>query len=374
MKQDILDLVATGKMTGRTTPLALPRMTRQEAQARSALAQRVHGNSVNWGEREWRLRLIPLADAAIVADGGEWLVEMEWGGAPLEIFVPGAAAQAWVEACYPELAIPSLPDAFVTPLLEGSIAQVVASLAALQKGPVRVDAIARGGRVASTLGHAFFFEASHGARSIHGRLATSSLGLMLAAGLVAKLLPVPNRLATDDLPIRLRAEIGRTKLGPEELARLRPGDAVLLEHALLTSGGELWLGAGDMGLRVHVDDSHLTVVEALTQGGHAMVDESDAAATVPEPKGLDHLPMLVSFDLGQRTLTLGEVRTLQPGQVLALDQPLTSAVNIRVNGALVGVGELVEIDGRLGVVIGSLFESASPQPALEDLQAEEAAE
>ncbi len=56
-------------------------------------------------------------------------------------------------------------------------------------------------------------------------------------------------------------------------------------------------------------------------------------------------------------MTLSEIRLLQPGQVLDLGKPLASAVNIRANGTLIGLGELVEIDGRLGVSVAMLAEA-----------------
>ena len=50
-------------------------------------------------------------------------------------------------------------------------------------------------------------------------------------------------------------------------------------------------------------------------------------------------------ELGQR---------VQVGQVLDLGRPLSQAVNIRANGALIGTGELMEIGGRIAVGITSL--------------------
>jgi type III secretion protein Q len=74
------------------------------------------------------------------------------------------------------------------------------------------------------------------------------------------------------------------------------------------------------------------------------------------PVTLDKIPVHVTFDLGERRLTLAELKALQPGQVLDLGRPLTAPVNVRANGALVGRGELVEIDGALGVAIVELME------------------
>lgn len=85
-----------------------------------------------------------------------------------------------------------------------------------------------------------------------------------------------------------------------------------------------------------------------------MIDE-DSGEQTGAFGALDRLLMRVAFDVGERTMTLGELQALQEGQVIELGQPLSTAVSIRVNGSLVGTGELVEVDGRLGVSVTSIF-------------------
>ena len=77
-------------------------------------------------------------------------------------------------------------------------------------------------------------------------------------------------------------------------------------------------------------------------------------ANAQDAVSLDSVPVRLSFDLGERTLSLGELKALQVGQSFDLVQPLSSAVQLRVNGALIGTGELVEIDGQIGVTITAL--------------------
>lgn len=73
-----------------------------------------------------------------------------------------------------------------------------------------------------------------------------------------------------------------------------------------------------------------------------------------QPAPIDSIPVLLVFDLGERSMTLGDLKAVQVGQVLELDRPLGTFVNLRANGRLIGTGELVEIDGRLGVSIATL--------------------
>jgi type III secretion protein Q len=61
--------------------------------------------------------------------------------------------------------------------------------------------------------------------------------------------------------------------------------------------------------------------------------------------------MRISFDLGERHLTLRELAGVAPGYIFDLGLAPERAVNLRVNGVRIGEGELVEIDGRIGVAI-----------------------
>jgi type III secretion system YscQ/HrcQ family protein len=69
---------------------------------------------------------------------------------------------------------------------------------------------------------------------------------------------------------------------------------------------------------------------------------------------LETVPVRVTFDLGQRSLTLAELREIGPGHVFELGRELRRCVQVRANGRLIGEGELVDVDGRLGVSILSL--------------------
>jgi type III secretion protein Q len=67
------------------------------------------------------------------------------------------------------------------------------------------------------------------------------------------------------------------------------------------------------------------------------------------------VPVRLTFELGERQLTLGELRLLQPGQTFDLARPLVEGpVVVRANGAWLGTGDLVEIDGRIGVTLRAL--------------------
>lgn len=80
------------------------------------------------------------------------------------------------------------------------------------------------------------------------------------------------------------------------------------------------------------------------------VDDSSEGET-----GEDDLPVMLCFDLGHLELTLAALRALGPGSVLALPAPSDAPVRVTVGGRVVGTGELVEIEGQLGVRLLRIF-------------------
>ena len=69
----------------------------------------------------------------------------------------------------------------------------------------------------------------------------------------------------------------------------------------------------------------------------------------------EDLEIRLSFDLGHLSLPLGELQNLQPGYSFELDMPASGSVRIHAGAQLIGRGELVQIDDRLGVRVTELF-------------------
>ncbi|MFV0511695.1 MAG: flagellar motor switch protein FliN [Shewanella algae] len=61
------------------------------------------------------------------------------------------------------------------------------------------------------------------------------------------------------------------------------------------------------------------------------------------------LPVQVTLELASTEMTLGELTHMGQGDVIALDRMVGEPLDIRVNGALLGRGEVVEVNGRYGV-------------------------
>ncbi len=61
------------------------------------------------------------------------------------------------------------------------------------------------------------------------------------------------------------------------------------------------------------------------------------------------IPVQLSAVLGSREVTLQELANFKAGEVISLGTPPNQVVDLVVNGRAVAKGELVEIDGKLGV-------------------------
>ena len=88
-----------------------------------------------------------------------------------------------------------------------------------------------------------------------------------------------------------------------------------------------------------------------------MSEPSQAPNPAPAPLNPDDLEIRLDFDLGHLTLPLRELRTIQPGYSFELDRPDPQPVRILAGSQVIGYGELVQIDDRLGVRVTSLIQS-----------------
>ncbi len=84
-----------------------------------------------------------------------------------------------------------------------------------------------------------------------------------------------------------------------------------------------------------------------------------ASPAKPDPRaaGLTaDVPVQLVAVMGKKTLTIKEILSLNKGQVIELNRFPNEAIDLVANGKLMAKGELVEIDGKLGVRIIRIFE------------------
>ncbi len=152
----------------------------------------------------------------------------------------------------------------------------------------------------------------------------------------------------NELPIKVRFLVGETKITYSTLTSLARRDVLIIEDSYLGENlnelsvkfGEKYSAIGTM------DGKKITVTDVL---GKSMdeIDESD----VDQQEAYGELSVRLSFDLGDRVVQLSELMSIGPGYVFDLGRDVRRAVFIRANGKIIGEGELVDMDGEVGVSI-----------------------
>ncbi len=389
-------------------PLLLPSVSATEAQSLTLLAQRARDLPL-WplppevaagAGPVGRLHLLPARREAPVLGEGELLaIRGTWAGAQFVLAVPPQGGAVLAQVLGGAMPLHALP----APWLQAFDALVArwlgAQVSGLGRGAAQVLAVQRlsGLSELPQLAHEFHWQADFGFQtspevaggdgaSLLGLLRVDSLGLMLMAGLSSQSPPAqPAAALSAGLPCRLRLRVGETTLPLARWRALRPGQALLLQTRYLGEDRTLHLAVGEgalagWGFLARLGDHELTVLRGpmktttappeetggfddLAQGPGASGIAGDGDADWPqapgEPLPLDQMPVRLTFDLGEATLTLEELQRLQPGQVIPTDRIAQDYVAVRANGALVGRGVLMELDGRLAVSLTALAPAAS---------------
>ncbi len=132
--------------------------------------------------------------------------------------------------------------------------------------------------------------------------------------------------------------LGRTALPPETVAALAPSDVLILDTEGLRHGAG-YVAMGRIHIPIKLDDNEANW-RCEIQG-----EPVDTQTTELMAKSEVDVDIVV----GQTSVSLSELGQLQPGVVLELDAAVGAPVEIRVQGKRLGSGELVDVDGRIGV-------------------------
>jgi len=148
------------------------------------------------------------------------------------------------------------------------------------------------------------------------------------------MLRVPPPRLLHDWRLELAIVVGRCVLPRASLGRLRVRDVITVERGL-----ELEIGDGGIGLTAAPGALEARVATEYVPRHMALLDDASLEVTV---------------QLGTTRLSLRQLGELAIGQIVPLGKPLAGPYEVRAAGRMVGQGELVDIDGELGVRIVSI--------------------
>jgi len=130
---------------------------------------------------------------------------------------------------------------------------------------------------------------------------------------------------------------GSISLTPDDLAAIAPGDVLVLDDVeegtapgqeIVLPGG-LALRGQARGFEFHVVEIHMTETQAA-------------------------YPLTLAVEIARVSVTLGDLARLEPGTALPLDLRKDGAVVLRAGERAIARGQLVEIDGAVGVRVVEL--------------------
>lgn len=149
--------------------------------------------------------------------------------------------------------------------------------------------------------------------------------------------------ALQDVPVTLSICAGQTVLSEEQFNDLTEGDVVLPEVWYpQTQRAELNLLCGSQTLyqaHCQYEDHVLTFLDSWNP-----ISEN-------EMKNTDQLEITLTFELDRKTVTLGDLKSIQAGYTFAMTNNSATPVTILANGKPVARGRLVDINGVIGVQV-----------------------
>ncbi|MEO1018050.1 MAG: type III secretion system cytoplasmic ring protein SctQ [Pseudomonadota bacterium] len=187
--------------------------------------------------------------------------------------------------------------------------------------------------------------------------ATLQLEQALAAriqSLAEDVSPDPARMIdVAGLAVPARIELGRTRLALSGLNSIDRDDVILIdEHAWDRQLASL-IVEGFRRFAVEINEEDLTVVDDAEDP--LVADEELDAQEEPSAGAVEEIILPLTVDLGKVELSVAEIANIAAGTTLELGKAVDGAVDLRVHGRLIGRGQLVDIEGRLGVRVMSIF-------------------
>ena len=173
------------------------------------------------------------------------------------------------------------------------------------------------------------------------------------------------------VPVPFRVVVTTIDVPDVELRALAPDDIIALGTPdKIRAGARMSFESKNHEMRIAVRLGAVAArVEAIEVGQRPQTPSyqgSNQRLSMPSPEEpsvsaqVDGLPVTLSFEAGEISLTVAELKALAPGAMLSFGRKLAdSPITVRANGRVLGIGELVLIDDFLGVRLIELRDHGS---------------
>jgi len=173
------------------------------------------------------------------------------------------------------------------------------------------------------------------------------------------------------LPLTLPFVIGQFTLSAERVLNLNPGDVVIPTDPFMDVDGQGVLMFGNtefyFELEPETDNSNQYQIHLTRKQGSDTMNEheNDETALVGETEGellqesssptFSDLPLELTIRCGNLSMTLGELQNLDTGSTLLVDHVTPGEALLCHGNYLLAKGELVNVNGALGLQIKSMI-------------------
>lgn len=242
-----------------------------------------------------------------------------------------------------------LPEEFLAALAENLFAPLLGELSTALGVQIRFkDAVRMTGTIEAPAGVLVEVALPEGKRTLHVALIPPGPGAAREFAIALSRLPQRRHAGAerlDTLPFNISISGGSLVLSKGEFTALEVGDVLLPEEWLPTSG------AACLMLRT----AKCTWAAACSlEGRSATLTQQLMPIEEMQMQDTDSLEVKLTFELEERTVTLAEVKALEPGQVFTLTSDPQAQVTVVVNGRPVAQGRLVDVNGAVGVQLTKL--------------------
>ena len=200
-------------------------------------------------------------------------------------------------------------------------------------------------------------------------LGCDAKGLKWLAGVVKKHKPVLENNRVDGLKLPTAFCLATPPLKASQIADLSVLDIIVIGDCLVY--GEKWLVAMSVCGSI-VFSGELDIIKrtyTVTEIVRRPMDneninqtqqentETDVEAQVDmEPKNhLEDINVEMVFEIGRKHLSLGFLKDIRPGHVINMTDDLKSPVRVHVGGQPFARGQIIQIDGNLGVRLLEIY-------------------
>ena len=187
--------------------------------------------------------------------------------------------------------------------------------------------------------------------------ARGNAALLIAEDAPAEDAPATLPACLASAPIDLAITAGRAELDARTVASLEPGDVVVPDSCSLR------VENGVLSGRVRLESGRSAWVSMLTGDAlemiHGELCAPSSAAEVSVKSAEDDAllermggtKVTLVVELARLTLPLAQLAALAPGEVLRVNTPIGEPVALRAGDQVIAEGELVDVEGELGVRI-----------------------